>query len=34
MLDKLVIVEVDEVDTSALKLKFPAAVRSGHIRNC
>jgi ATP-binding cassette subfamily F protein 3 len=23
MLDKLVIVEVDEVDTSALKLKFP-----------
>ena len=29
MLDKLVIVQVDEVDTSALKLKFPAAVRSG-----
>ena len=29
MLEKLVIVEVDEVDTSALKLKFPPAVRSG-----
>ena len=29
MLEKLVIVQVDEVDTSALKLKFPAAVRSG-----
>ena len=30
MLEKLVIVEVDEVDTSALKLKFPTAVRSGN----
>jgi ATP-binding cassette subfamily F protein 3 len=30
MLEKLVIVEVDEVDTSALKLKFPPAVRSGN----
>ena len=29
MLEKLVIVEVDEVDTSALKLKFPPAARSG-----
>ncbi|MES2484366.1 MAG: ATP-binding cassette domain-containing protein, partial [Bacteroidota bacterium] len=29
MLEKLVLVEVDEVDTSALKLKFPAAPRSG-----
>jgi ATP-binding cassette subfamily F protein 3 len=29
MLEKLVIVEVDEVDTSALKLKFPSAARSG-----
>ena len=29
MLEKLVIVQVDEVDTSALKLKFPPAVRSG-----
>ena len=29
MLEKLVIVQVDEVDTSALKLKFPAAIRSG-----
>jgi ATP-binding cassette subfamily F protein 3 len=29
MLEKLVIVQVDEVDTSALKLKFPSAVRSG-----
>jgi ATP-binding cassette subfamily F protein 3 len=29
MLEKLVIVQVDEVDNSALKLKFPAAVRSG-----
>jgi ATP-binding cassette subfamily F protein 3 len=29
MLEKLVIVEVDEVDTSALKLKFPSSVRSG-----
>jgi ATP-binding cassette subfamily F protein 3 len=25
MLEKLVIVQVDEVDTSALKLKFPPA---------
>ena len=30
MLEKLVIVQVDEVDTSALKLKFPPAVRSGN----
>ena len=30
MLEKLVIVQVDEVDTSALKLKFPAAARSGN----
>jgi ATP-binding cassette subfamily F protein 3 len=29
MLEKLVIVAVDEVDTSALKLKFPPAARSG-----
>ncbi len=29
MLEKLVIVQVDEVDTSALKLKFPPAIRSG-----
>ncbi|MCY1487114.1 putative ABC transporter ATP-binding protein YheS [compost metagenome] len=30
MLEKLVIVQVDEVDTSALKLKFPPAARSGN----
>jgi len=29
MLEKLVLVQVDEVDTSALKLKFPPAPRSG-----
>ncbi|AWG26907.1 ABC-F family ATP-binding cassette domain-containing protein [Flavobacterium kingsejongi] len=29
MLEKLTIVEIDEVDNSALKLKFPASVRSG-----
>ncbi|MCO6162761.1 ABC-F family ATP-binding cassette domain-containing protein [Flavobacterium sp. NRK F7] len=29
MLEKLVLVEVDEVDNSALKLKFPPSVRSG-----
>ncbi len=29
MLEKLDISEVDKVDTSALKLKFPAAARSG-----
>jgi len=29
MLDKLVLVEVDEEDTSALRLKFPPAPRSG-----
>ena len=29
MLEKLLIVQVDEVDTSALKLKFPPAARSG-----
>ena len=31
MLEKLEIIEVDEVDTSALKLKFPPAPRSGEI---
>lgn len=30
MLEKMEIVEVDEVDTSALKLKFPPAPRSGN----
>jgi ATP-binding cassette subfamily F protein 3 len=30
MLEKLVIVQIDEVDTSALKLKFPPAARSGN----
>lgn len=30
MLEKLVLVQVDEVDTSALKLKFPPAARSGN----
>lgn len=29
MLEKLVMVEVDEIDTSALKLKFPPSPRSG-----
>ncbi|SEH73473.1 ATP-binding cassette, subfamily F, member 3 [Paenimyroides aquimaris] len=29
MLEKLVLVEVDEVDSSALRLKFPPATRSG-----
>jgi ATP-binding cassette subfamily F protein 3 len=29
MLEKLEIIEIDEVDTSALKLKFPSSVRSG-----
>ena len=29
MLEKLEIIEIDEVDTSALKLKFPPAARSG-----
>jgi ATP-binding cassette subfamily F protein 3 len=29
MLEKIVPVEIDEIDTSALKLKFPPAVRSG-----
>jgi ATP-binding cassette, subfamily F, member 3 len=29
MLEKLVLVQVDEVDTSALRLKFPPAIRSG-----
>ena len=29
MLEKIVPIEVDEIDTSALKLKFPSAVRSG-----
>ena len=29
MLEKLVMVEVDEIDTSALKLRFPPAPRSG-----
>jgi ATP-binding cassette subfamily F protein 3 len=31
MLEKLVIVQVDEVDNSALKLKFPAAARQDNI---
>jgi ATP-binding cassette subfamily F protein 3 len=30
MLEKLDIIEVDEVDTSAIKLKFPSAPRSGN----
>ena len=30
MLEKLEIIEVDEVDTSALRLKFPPAARSGN----
>jgi ATP-binding cassette, subfamily F, member 3 len=30
MLDKLELIEVDEVDTSALRLKFPPAPRSGN----
>jgi len=29
MLEKLVLVQVDEVDTSALKLKFPPSIRAG-----
>ena len=29
MLEKMTIIEIDEVDTSALKLKFPPAPRSG-----
>jgi ATP-binding cassette subfamily F protein 3 len=29
MLEKLVPVEIDEIDTSALKLKFPPSIRSG-----
>ncbi|SMC62662.1 ABC-F family ATP-binding cassette domain-containing protein [Cellulophaga tyrosinoxydans] len=29
MLEKLQIIEIDEIDTAALKLKFPASVRSG-----
>jgi ATP-binding cassette subfamily F protein 3 len=29
MLEKLQIIEIDEIDTSALKLKFPPAIRSG-----
>ncbi|WP_395050195.1 ABC-F family ATP-binding cassette domain-containing protein [Flavobacterium sp.] len=29
MLEKIVPVEVDEIDTSALKLKFPSSIRSG-----
>ena len=29
MLEKIVPIEVDEIDTSALKLKFPPAIRSG-----
>ena len=29
MLEKLDIIEIDELDTSALKLRFPASVRSG-----
>jgi len=29
MLEKMELVEIDEIDTSALKLRFPAAIRSG-----
>jgi ATP-binding cassette subfamily F protein 3 len=29
MLEKIVPIEVDEIDTSALRLKFPPSVRSG-----
>ena len=29
MLDKLDVIEIDEIDTSALKLRFPPALRSG-----
>ena len=29
MLEKLVIIEIDEVDTSALRLRFPPSPRSG-----
>ena len=29
MLEKIIPVEIDEIDTSALKLKFPPAIRSG-----
>ncbi|MBG6129201.1 ATP-binding cassette subfamily F protein 3 [Aquimarina sp. EL_43] len=29
MLEKLEIIEIDEIDTSSLKLRFPASVRSG-----
>ncbi len=29
MLEKLQIIEIDEIDTSSLKLRFPASVRSG-----
>jgi len=29
MLEKLVLVEIDEIDNSALKLRFPPAIRSG-----
>ncbi|ALM06588.1 glycosyl transferase family 2 [Sediminicola sp. YIK13] len=29
MLEKLQIIEIDEIDTSALKLRFPPAIRSG-----
>ncbi|MDP5230772.1 MAG: ATP-binding cassette domain-containing protein [Cellulophaga sp.] len=29
MLEKLQIIEIDEIDTSALKLKFPPSIRSG-----
>lgn len=29
MLEKLQIIEIDEIDTAALKLKFPASIRSG-----
>ena len=29
MLEKLQIIEIDEIDTAALKLKFPSSIRSG-----
>ena len=32
MLEKIVPIEVDEIDTSALRLKFPPSVRSGQYR--
>ncbi|HCO85310.1 MAG TPA: glycosyl transferase family 2, partial [Arenibacter sp.] len=29
MLEKLQIIEIDEIDTTALKLRFPPSIRSG-----